>query len=58
MPHLENFFAACRHGVALNCPADLAYESAVAVLKANVSADMGAKYHFKKEEFKVPPRKA
>jgi predicted dehydrogenase len=58
MPHLENFFAACRHGVALNCPADLAYESAVAVLKANVSADTGAKYHFKKEEFKVPPRKA
>ena len=56
MPHLENFFAACRHGAALNCPADLAYESAVAVLAANKSADSHAKYVFKPEEFKVPPR--
>ena len=56
MPHLENFFAACRHGAALNCPAELAYESAVAVLAANKSADSHAKYMFKPEEFKVPPR--
>ena len=56
MPHLENFFAACRHGAALNCPAELAYESAVAVLAANKSADSHAKYVFKPEEFKVPPR--
>ena len=56
MPHLENFFAACRHGTALNCPAELAYESAVAVLAANKSADSHAKYVFKPEEFKVPPR--
>ena len=56
MPHLENFFAACRHGAALNCPAELAYESAVAVLAANKSADTHAKYVFKPEEFKVPPR--
>ena len=56
MPHLENFFAACRHGAALNRPAELAYESAVAVLAANKSADSHAKYVFKPEEFKVPPR--
>jgi predicted dehydrogenase len=56
MPHLENFFAACRHGAALNCPAELAYESAVAVLAANKSADSRAKYVFKPGEFKVPPR--
>ena len=56
MPHLENFFDACRHGAALNCPAELAYESAVAVLAANKSADSHAKYVFKPEEFKVPPR--
>lgn len=56
MPHLENFFAACRHGEALNCPAELAYESAVAVLKANESADSRKMYKFKPEEFKVPPR--
>ena len=58
MPHLENFFAACRHGAALNCPCELAYESAVAVLAANVSADRGEVYRFKPEEFKVPPRPA
>ena len=58
MPHLENFFAACRHGTPLNCPADLAYESAVAVLAANVSADSHQTYYFKKDEFKVPPRSA
>lgn len=58
MPHLENFFAACRHGTPLNCPADLAYESAVAVLAANVSADSHQTYYFKKDEFKVPPRPA
>ena len=58
MPHLENFFAACRHGTPLNCPCELAYESAVAVLAANVSADSGNVYRFKPEEFKVPPRPA
>ena len=58
MPHLENFFAACRHGAKLNCPAELAYESAVAVLAANVSADSHQTHYFKPEDFKVPPRKA
>ena len=58
MPHLENFFAACRHGAKLNCPAELAYESAVAVLAANVSADSHKTHFFKPEDFKVPPRKA
>ncbi len=58
MPHLENFFDACRHGTPLNCPCELAYESAVAVLAANVSADRGEVYRFKPEEFKVPPRPA
>lgn len=58
MPHLENFFAACRHGEKLNCPADLAYESAVAVLAANKSADTHQTHYFKPEDFKVPPRPA
>ena len=58
MPHLENFFAACRHGAKLNCPAELAYESAVAVLAANVSADSHQTHYFKPEDFKVPPREA
>jgi predicted dehydrogenase len=34
-PHLENFFSAILHGTPLNCPAEIGYESAVAVLKAN-----------------------
>ena len=58
MPHLENFFAACRHGTPLNCPCELAYESAVAVLAANVSADSHTTHYCKPEDFKVPPRKA
>ena len=58
MPHLENFFAACRHGEKLNCPAELAYESAVAVLAANASADSHQTHYFKPEDFKVPPRPA
>ena len=53
MPHLENFFAAVRHGEKLNCPADLAYESAVAVLAANRSVAERKTIYFKPEEFKV-----
>ncbi len=34
-PHLENFFDAVRTGSKLSCPAELAYESAVAVIKVN-----------------------
>ena len=31
-PHLENFFDAIRNGTPLNCPAEMGYETAVAVL--------------------------
>jgi len=53
MPHLENFFAAVRKGEKLNCPVDLAYESAVAVLAANRSVAERKTIYFKPEEFKV-----
>ena len=53
MPHLENFFAAVRKGEKLNCPVDLAYESAVAVLAANRSVAERKTITFKPEEFKV-----
>ncbi len=44
LPHLENFFAAVGDkNVPLNCPADVGYETAVAVLKANESARAGGK---------------
>ena len=34
-PHLQNFFDAIRGKAALNCPAEIGYESAVSVLKVN-----------------------
>ena len=56
MPHLENFFLAVRrkNPKLLNCDADLAYESAVAVLAANRSVAERKTVYFKPEEFKVP----
>lgn len=53
MPHLENFFAAVRKGTPLNCPVDLAYESAVAVLAANRSVAERKTIYFKPEDFRV-----
>jgi len=55
MPHLENFFLAVRRNKPelLNCPADLAYESAVAVLAANRSVAERKTIYFKSEEFKA-----
>lgn len=55
MPHLENFFLAVRRNKPelLNCPADLAYESAVAVLAANRSVAERKTIYFKPEEFQA-----
>jgi hypothetical protein len=55
MPHLENFFFAVRKNKpeALNCPALLAYESAVAVLAANESVAQRKTITFKPEDFAV-----
>jgi predicted dehydrogenase len=52
-PHLENFFDAIRGKAKLNCPAEIGYETAVAVLKVNEAAEAGRKLNFKPEEFKV-----
>ena len=54
-PHLENFFEAIRSGgrVKLNCPAEVGYETAVAVLKVNEAVEAGRKLEFTPEEFKV-----
>ena len=53
--HLENFFEAIRSGgkVKLNCPAEVGYETAVAVLKVNEAVKAGKKLEFKPQEFKV-----
>ena len=52
-PHLENFFDAIRGKAKLNCPAEIGYETAVAVLKVNEAAEAARKLSFKPEEFKV-----
>jgi len=53
--HLENFFDAVYSGgrVELTCPAEVGYETAVAVLKVNEAAEAGRKLSFKPAEFKV-----
>lgn len=52
-PHLENFFNAILHGTSLNCPPETAYESAVAVLKANEVIETRRYLRFRPEHFKA-----
>jgi len=52
-PHLENFFDSVRGKSKLNCPAEVGYETAVAVLKVNVAAEAGRKLDFEPAEFKA-----
>ncbi|MCP4609202.1 MAG: Gfo/Idh/MocA family oxidoreductase [Planctomycetes bacterium] len=52
-PHLENFFDAVRGKAKLNCPAEVGYETAVAVLKVNAAAEAGRKLDFEPAEFKA-----
>jgi predicted dehydrogenase len=51
--HLENFFDALRNGTPLNCPPEVAYETAVTVLTVNDAVAAGKRIDFKPEEFKV-----
>jgi hypothetical protein len=52
-PHLENFFNAIRQGTPLSCPAELAFESAVAVLRVNDVVKTRALSVFRPEQFKA-----
>jgi len=52
-PHLENFFDTIRGKANLNCPAEIGYETAVAVLKVNAAAEAGRKLDFEPAEFKA-----
>ena len=52
-PHLQNFFDAVRGKAKLNCPAEVAYETAVAVLKVNEAIDAKSPMTFKPEDFKI-----
>jgi len=52
-PHLQNFFDAVRGKAKLNCPAEEAYMTAVAVLKVNEAVEARAPLSVKPEDFKV-----
>ncbi len=52
-PHLENFFNTIRGKEKLNCPVDVGYETAVAVLKVNEAIKAKREVKFKPNEFKV-----
>jgi predicted dehydrogenase len=52
-PHLENFFNAVLNGTQLSCPAEVGYESAVAVLKANEAVGTGSRILFRPHQFRV-----
>ena len=52
-PHLQNFFDAVRGKAKLNCPAEEAYQTAVAVLKVNEAIEAKTPLAFKPEDFKV-----
>ena len=52
-PHLENFFNAIRQGTPLSCPAEIAFESAVAVLRVNEVVKSRGLSVFRPEQFKA-----
>ncbi|MBL7115088.1 MAG: Gfo/Idh/MocA family oxidoreductase [Kiritimatiellae bacterium] len=49
--HLENFFNAIRFGEPLNCPAEVGYETAVAVLACNDAVATNRRIEFKETDF-------
>ena len=49
-PHLQNFFDAVRGKAKLNCPAEVAYETAVAVLKVNEAIEAKSRVSFRPGE--------
>ncbi len=52
-PHIQNFLDAIRGEAKLNCPGELGYETAVAVLSANKSIESGNSHKFKHSDFEV-----
>jgi hypothetical protein len=52
-PHLENFFNAVRGKETLHCPAEVGYETAVAVLKVNEAIEAKRRLEFDPKEFEI-----
>lgn len=53
LPHLANFFNTVRGSEELNCPGEVGYQTAVAVLKVNEAAKKQQLLSFSREEFEV-----
>ncbi|QOJ15767.1 MAG: Gfo/Idh/MocA family oxidoreductase [Planctomycetia bacterium] len=51
--HLENFFDAVRGTAQLTCPADVAYETCVSVLRANEAVEKGCRVEFAPSDFRA-----
>lgn len=51
--HLENFFDAIRTGSELSCPPEVAYETAVSVLKVNEAVEARRELAFAADEFRA-----
>ncbi|MBU0641504.1 MAG: Gfo/Idh/MocA family oxidoreductase [Planctomycetes bacterium] len=51
--HLENFFAAVRGKAELTCPAELAYETTVSVMRANDAVESGQRMKLEPAMFEV-----
>jgi predicted dehydrogenase len=52
-PHLENFFKAITHGIPLTCPAEVGYETAVAVLTVNKAVSSRRLVRFRPDQFRA-----
>ena len=52
-PHLQNFFDTVRGKANLTCSPEIAYESAVAVLRVNDAIEAKARLSFKPEDFRI-----
>jgi len=53
MPHLKNFFDTIRGEDELNCPVEVGYETAVAVLKVNEAIKAKREVKFSPNDFKI-----
>ena len=53
MPHLKNFFDTIRGEDELNCPVEVGYETAVAVLKVNEAIKAKREIKFSPNDFKI-----
>ena len=51
--HLEDFFQAIREGTPLSCPPEVAFETAVSVLRANDAVAKRQRVDFKPEDFQA-----